>query len=149
MGKNIRNPDKKRMVSTGILALLWLLTSCFNVFFLAGRIRSLNAREDKPPVPITAHNSAIDNVTNLIEIDLNDNVIKEDTSIFEIHQAPYHNTYTESRITACKTALVLSCAYIICGIAMFIVFRNTKWLPAVYFVWTLINVAISLILALF
>lgn len=143
-----RNSDKKKMVATGILALFWLFTSCCNVFFLADRFRYLNSREDRPPVPVTAHNSAIDNVTNLIHIDLNDKVIKEDTSIFEIHQAPYHNQYTESKISACKAALVLSCAYIVCGISLFIVFRNATWLPKVYFVWTLINVMTSLAFAI-
>ena len=146
MGKNkgYKKPLKKNV--TEIAAIIWLCTTILTIFLFDAEIgREL---DHLSAVPVTAHNSAIDNVTDVINIDVKDNLKKNEDMFSNISHAPSYDLPKEVKqeVSEYKIGIRITCAYLLCGIAMFVAFRKTKWLQYVYFVFSSANLCVSYIL---
>ncbi len=145
--KGYKNPLKKNV--TEIAAIIWLCTTILTIFLFDAEIgREL---DHLSAVPVTAHNSAIDNVTDVIYIDIQDNLKINEDMISDISRAPAHKGYMneiERGVARDRLAILILCVSIPCGIVMFIAFRKTTWLRYVYIVSSGINLFYSFTLFL-
>ncbi len=146
MGKNkgYKKPLKKNV--TEIAAIIWLCTTLLTIQLFGVAID--HTIEHNAPAPVTAHNSAIDNVTDVINIDVKDNLKKNEDMFSNISHAPSYDLPKEVKqeVSEYKIGMRITCAYLLCGIAMFVAFRKTKWLQYVYFVFSSANLCVSYIL---
>ena len=87
-------------------------------------------------------------LTNVINIDVQDNLKKNEDMFSNISHAPSYDLPKEVKqeVSEYKIGMRITCAYLLCGIAMFVAFRKTKWLQYVYFVFSSANLCVSYIL---
>ena len=146
MEKKIRQKKPPKTEATEIMAIIWLCTTLLTIQLFGAAIN--HTIEHNAPAPVTAHNTAIDNVTNVINIDVQDNLKINEDMFLNISHAPSYDLPKEVKqeVAEYRIGMRITCACLLCGIVMFIAFRKTKWLQYVYFVSSGVNLFISLLL---
>lgn len=158
----------KTTTVTWILAIVWLITALFPVAYFDGAIGSARerAKAREEAIANAPHNSIEDTVTALIDIDLQDDMVRGDSVFsdilsesdresvpygeidskvsyeYDVHLFSCRIQNTDQLIDHYKLSIVITCAYVLCGIAMFVVFRKTSWLKYVYVALITLNLFI-------